>query len=292
MAAASRLTRVVCALATVGWLSTPPSVSAQNLQYLSGQNVVPAFEGWERNADGSFTFYFGYLNRNYREELNIPLGPDNRIEPDHLAQTQPAYFYPRRHRFLFSLQVPADWGDRDVLWTLTSAGKTETAYGSLLPVWEVNDQVKSENRAGGGYADGNQPPTIALIGAAERTAKVGDDDIPEPRPVRGAKDPRIDVDASGRPLFGAGRFGRRTALGLRAAWLHWRGPGTVIFDPWHMAGIDDRMPGWAPPELPADGRVTTTAIFSAPGTYVVRTMADDGYLSAPLDITVSVTEAP
>jgi hypothetical protein len=79
------------------------------------------------------------------------------------------------------------------------------------------------------------------------TVRLGDDGVPEPRAVRGTKDPRIDVDASGRPLFGAGRFGRRTALGLRVAWLHWRGPGTVTFAPWHMAGIDDRMPGWAPP---------------------------------------------
>ena len=300
MAAARRLTQVVCVLAAAGWLWAPPSVSAQNLQYLSGQNVVPAFEGWARNADDSFTFYFGYLNRNYREEVSVPLGPENRIEPDHLGQAQPTYFYPRRHRFLFSVQVPSDWGDRDVLWTLTSAGKTETAYGSLLPVWEVNDQVISENRAGGGYADDNRTPTIALVGAADHTVTVGeplsltvrlgDDGIPEPRAVRGTKDPRIDVDASGRPLFGAGRFGRRTALGLRVAWLHWRGPGTVTFAPWHMAGIDDRMPGWAPPELPSDGRTSTTATFDTPGTYVVRAMADDGYLAVPVDITVTVHE--
>lgn len=302
MTAAPRLTQILCVLVSLGWLSVAPCVSAQNLQYLSGQNVVPAFEGWERNTDGSFTFYFGYLNRNYREELSLPVGPENRIAPEHLGQPQPTHFYPRRHRFLFSVDVPSDWGDRDVSWTLTSAGKTETAYGSLLPVWEVNDQVISENRAGGGYADNNQSPTIELIGEADRTVTVGeqlsltvrlgDDGIPEPRAVRGTKDPRIDVDASGRPLFGAGRFGRRSALGLRVAWLHWRGPGTVTFAPWHMAGIDDRMPGWSPPPLPPDGQVGTTATFDTPGTYVVRAMADDGYLAAPVDITVTVRERP
>ena len=46
---------------------------AQQLQYLSGQGVAPFFEGWEQNADGSFNMVFGYMNRNYREELNIPM---------------------------------------------------------------------------------------------------------------------------------------------------------------------------------------------------------------------------
>ena len=302
----SRFARAVCAGAGL-WLLAAPfdlalTATAQNLQYLSGQNIVPAFEGWERNPDGSFTFYFGYLNRNYREELSIPIGPDNRIEPSQLGQAQPTYFYPRRHRFLFSVRVPSDWGDRDVAWSLTSNGETKTAYGSLLPVWEVNEQVISENRAGSGFALGNQPPSIELVGTSERRVavgeplslrvRVGDDGIPETRAAGGAKDPRVVVDPSGRPLFGAGRFGRRNALGLRAAWLQWRGPGKVTFDPWYMEGIDDHMPGWAPPPLPPDGEVVTTASFSAAGTYVLRAMADDGYLSAPVDVTVTVSDRP
>jgi len=300
----SRFTRAVCACAGL-WLlaaSLDPSAFAQNLQYLSGQHIVPAFEGWEQHPDGSFTFYFGYLNRNYREELSIPLGPDNRIEPSHLVQAQPTYFYPRRHRFLFNIRVPADWGDRDVTWTLTANGATQTAYGSRLPVWEVNEQVISENRAGSGFALGNHPPAIELVGDSERTVAVGhplrltvrisDDGIPKTRAVAGARDPRIDVDGTGRPLFGAGRFGRRNAMGLRVAWLQWRGPGKVTFDPWYMEGIDDHMPGWAPPPLPPDGTVVTTASFSAPGTYVLRALADDGYLSTPLDVTVTVRERP
>ncbi len=283
-------------------LAAPPTAVSQNLQYLSGQSVVPAFEGWERNQDGSFTLYFGYLNRNYREELSIPIGPDNRIEPASLPQDQPTYFYPRRHRFLFSVEVPSDWGERQVTWTLTSAGGTETARGSLLPVWEVNDQTIMENRAGSGFADGNLPPTIELDGDTARTTTVGtplsltvriaDDGIPAPRAVGGPRDARIDVDATGRPLFGAGRFGRRSAMGLRVAWLQWRGPGTVTFDPWHLEGIDDHMPGWAPPPLPPNGEVVTTATFSEPGTYVLRAMADDGYLYTPLDVTVTVSDRP
>jgi hypothetical protein len=172
----------------------------------------------------------------------------------------------------------------------------------LLPVWEVNDQTIMENRAGSGFADGNLPPTIELDGDSERTAtmeaplnltvQIGDDGIPATRAVGGPKDARIDVDATGRPLFGAGRFGRRNAMGLRVAWLQWRGPGTVTFDPWYMEGIDDHMPGWAPPPLPPDGKVVTSATFSEPGTYVLRAMADDGYLYTPLDVTVTVSDRP
>ena len=212
MATRSRSTRAVSACAGLWLLVMPLTATGQNLQYLSGQDVVPAFEGWERNPDGSFIFYFGYLNRNYREELSAPIGPDNRIEPNHLEQVQPTYFYPRRHRFLFSVRVPADWGDRDVVWTLTTAGTTQTAYGSRLPVWEVNDQVISENRAGSGFALGNVPPAIELVGERARTVAVGDplsltvrisdDGIPETRAVGGRRDSRIDVCAGRSPVKG------------------------------------------------------------------------------------------
>src|SRR5262245_36372703 len=71
-------------------------VSGQGEQYLSGQNIAPAFEGWMQNGDGTFTMMFGYLNRNYEEHLYIPIGPDNRLDPDGPDQGQPTYFLPRR----------------------------------------------------------------------------------------------------------------------------------------------------------------------------------------------------
>jgi hypothetical protein len=62
----------------------------------------------------------------------------------------------------------------------------------------------------------------------------------------------------------------------------------VTFDPWFMEGIDDHMPGFVPPSVSAEGKVSTTARFSAPGTYIVRAMADDGALYTPVEITVNV----
>ena len=99
--------------------------------YSSGQNASPAFEGWEKNSDGSFNFLFGYMNRNWEEELNVPIGPDNNIEPGGPDQGQPTRLLPRRNRFVFRVRVPADWGKQELIWTLTTKGKTEKAFASL-----------------------------------------------------------------------------------------------------------------------------------------------------------------
>src|SRR5436190_1030387 len=62
----------------------------------SGQDVVPVYEGWIRNPDGTFDLVFGYFNRNFKEELAIPAGPGNMIEPGGPDRGQPTYFLPRR----------------------------------------------------------------------------------------------------------------------------------------------------------------------------------------------------
>src|SRR4029453_12177817 len=46
-----------------------------------GAGVTGAFEGWFENPDGSRSFLVGYLNRNFEQELDVPIGPNNRIEP-------------------------------------------------------------------------------------------------------------------------------------------------------------------------------------------------------------------
>ena len=267
-------------LVAVLLLGGAPPASAQT--YHSGQNLQPVFEGWEQNADGSFNFVFGYLNRNYEEHLDIPVGPNNHFEPGGADQGQPTFFYPRRQRVIFRVRVPADWGDKELVWTVTAYGQTDRAVGWLVPEQIIDDQVIAMNRAGGGAPDiVNAAPDIELVESTERTVRVGepltltavisDDGVPEMRPARNSRPP-----------------GRRNALGLRLAWIQYRGPGTVEFDPW-SAPMEDHTPGWTPPPLPEDGRIVTTARFSAPGIYVIRGMADDGYLYSAADVTVTVT---
>src|SRR5687767_253302 len=81
-----------------------PSLGAQlpfTSQKSSGQSVTPAYEGWYRNADGSFTMSFGYYNRNATETVEIPLGAGNSITPGNPNQGQPTTFYPDRHWGVF-----------------------------------------------------------------------------------------------------------------------------------------------------------------------------------------------
>ena len=267
---------VVCLQAVL----LPPNAVSQT--YRSGQNLQPVFEGWEQNPDGSFNMVFGYLNRNYEEHLSIPVGPDNFLEPGDPDRGQPAYFYPRRQRFVWRVRVPADWGDKELVWTVTVHGRTDRAVGWLVPEQIIDEQVVAMNRSGGGAPEiANEAPSIELLEGQQRmvaldesltlTAAIGDDGVPAVRAARNSRPP-----------------GRRNALGLRLAWVQYRGPGSVIFEP-YTAPMADHVPGWTPPALPDDGAVVTTARFSEPGTYVLRGMADDGYLYTPTDVTVIVT---
>ena len=149
------------------------SLRAQ-VRYATGQDVVPVFEGWERNADGSFNMVFGYMNRNYEEEVDVPVGPNNTLEPGSIDQGQPAHFYPRRQQYVFSVRVPKDWGKKDLVWTLTSHGKTEKAYATLMPTWEIDAGTYQQNRGGPGeLGEADDPPSIKVEGAPQRETVVG-----------------------------------------------------------------------------------------------------------------------
>ena len=118
--------------------------------YSSGQSVSPAYEGWWPNEDGSFTMFFGYMNTNWLQEFDVPIGPDNNIEPGGPDQGQPTHFYPRRNPFLFTIRVPKDFGNKELIWTLTTNGKTERAYASLKTDYQIDKQVISTEVGGDG----------------------------------------------------------------------------------------------------------------------------------------------
>jgi hypothetical protein len=281
---------------------------ASQVRYTRGQTVAPVFEGWERNADGTFNMVFGYMNRNYEEELEIPVGPDNSIGPGDVDQGQPTHFYARRQEFVFKVRVPKDWGKKDLVWTLTSRGQTEKAYATLLPFWELGAEVYQENRGGPPLDKGNydDPPAITLEGPAQRTISlsepltltvgVTDDGRPAPRGARGggqqSASPFIRDSDGGLVATSAARGGPtgprpqnpltqavvRLDPGVRlgVTWVLYRGaPGTVTFEPMHIRVVD--------------GKAVTKVGFSKPGTYVLRAYADDGIFVTPVDVTVSVS---
>ncbi len=262
------------------------SMATGQTRWNSGQNVQPIFEGWERNPDGTFNMVFGYLNRNYQEEPHVPVGSANSFEPGAADRGQPTHFYLRRQSFVFKVQVPADWGDKDLVWTVTHNGRADKAYGSLWPVWEIDEAVVKANRGmgiTGVYVD-NGPPAIeiadretdtriSLPDVATLTVFAEDDGIPGP-----------DPEAAKRRAGNRGRPGPNTqnmvdpraavAEGLAVTWLHHRGPGTVVFEP------------MMPPLV--KGKAVTTARFSEPGTYTLRAVADDTVLTTAAEVTVIV----
>src|SRR5215470_15560428 len=107
----------------------------------SGQDIQPYFEGWIRNADGTFDMVFGYFNRNWKEEPVIPAGPQNSVEPGGPDQGQPTFFLPRRQGWVYRVRVPANFGQQMVTWTITANGRTNKAYGELLPVEEITERI-------------------------------------------------------------------------------------------------------------------------------------------------------
>lgn len=301
-------------------------VSAQSLSYTSGQSVAPAYEGWEQAPDGTKYFVFGYMNRNWEEEVDAAIGPENGFAPGDSDQGQPTHFLPRRNRFIFKVKVPAGFKEKDELvWTLTTHGRTEKAYASLRPDYVLDDVVKaSETGAlGAGTSSpevrGNVPPTVHVEELTSRTVRIGesltmtadvkDDGIPKRRTPSPAVIEAIRKRAAEEPGIAQFLLNPTTAppvrvtvgknVGLHLSWFLYRGPvgAKVTFDPPQVKAWEDTRAGanspwaplWAPPSLPADGKVPVHVTFSQPGTYVLRCRADDGALTADDEVTIVVT---
>jgi hypothetical protein len=299
-------------------------VGAQSLTYTKGQNVSPAYEGWEQAADGTKYFLFGYMNRNWEEEIDVPIGSDNGFDIGAADQGQPTHFLPRRNRFVFKVRVPNGFGVKDELvWTLTTYGKTEKAYATLRPDYIVDDVVKaSETGAlGAGTSSpemrANKAPSASVDEIKTRSVRVGepltlvthvtDDGIPKPRDFArlvgqqtraiqsGAAQP-APTERRNPALTPPTRVTVGKVLGLHASWFVYRGAGKVTFDPPQVKVWEDTRAGanspwaplWSPPAMPPDGRTEVRVTFAQPGTYVLRYRADDGALVADEDLTIVV----
>jgi hypothetical protein len=273
-------------------------VAMSEVKYNTGQNVQPVYEGWSRNADGSRSMWFGYLNRNWEETPDIPAGRNNGFGAEGEDLGQPTHFLPRRQEFIFKVNVPADWpGDKDLVWTVTANGTTLKAFGSLWPVWEIDYQTMSANNGGRtartfGEPE-NFPPTITAQLPAMKAAAgqpvtivlpVKDDGLPTPeirsrgtggRVVRAANpsDPAPD------PLVEAAR-GQ-----FRVKWVQYRGAGKARITPQESAvlGSDGKA-------TLTEGKSTTKVTFDTPGTYTLRAYALDGdAYFVTQDVVVTVT---
>ena len=218
-----------------------------------GQSVTPAFEGWYPNPDGTFNLSWGYMNRNYEQRLDIPVGPDNRLEPGPADQGQPTHFLPRRQTGVFTVTVPADFGDRTLIWTVAAHGETISVPGHLRPEWQI-DALRE-------VTTGNTPPVVRF--EPEGPHAQG------PRGVRAAAEAQASDSVplavwitDDLVLRSSGNYPLTREPRLGVLWSKFRGPGKVSF-----SNVE--------PALDPAGKAVTTATFDAPGEYVLRVLAWD-----------------
>jgi hypothetical protein len=219
----------------------------------SGASITGALEGWYKNNDGTYSILVGYFNRNQKQTLDIPAGPDNHIDPGGPDQGQPTHFLPRRQWGVFTVTVPKDFGSKRLTWTITANGQTTSIPLHIEPLWVIEPFEDA--------GVGNTPPVIrfqpggaAFTGPPHGFAESLNAKTDEPLTLTlwVTDDGKIAPEA--RPRQGAP---------ASIVWSKFRGPGDVTFEKDRPAvGIDD-------------GKTSTTAKFTAPGEYVLRVQAND-----------------
>ena len=228
-----------------------------------GEAIFPALEGWYPNADGSFTILLGYFSRN-EEPVHIPIGPDNRIQPGGPDLGQPTQFLPRRNWGVFAINVPADFGEQRLTWTLTANNQRSEISFWLNPPYFVNPFL---NRA-----NGNTPPRLRVGEGAELQGP----------PVTGVS---ATYDASAGETIELQAWTRDEPLTnpppprrrgrprppLTLTWVLYRGPGEVIFE----TGTEDGESGRHEFADLTGGETTTFATFTEPGDYRLMVTAND-----------------
>jgi hypothetical protein len=246
---------------------TPSPLPLSNPIRERGSSVTGAYEGWYRNKDGSLSVLVGYFNRNTKQELDIPVGPNNRIEPGGPDQGQPTHFLTGRQWGVFTFKAPVDFATTKLTWRLVANGQTNTITLHMRPEWVVEpfEDVASRNTppvikmqpTGPGF--GGPPSGFAATYVARvatplmLTAWVTDEAA------------KLNV-ANAQLTIGraSGPGGAPASSPVSVVWSQFRGPGAVKFDT------------AKPPVNQAEGgKVTASATFDVAGDYVLRLQAND-----------------
>ena len=301
------------------------SAAFAQVLYLSGQGIQPIYEGFENNSDGTYTMWFGYLNRNYDETPTVPVGANNRFEaadgvsiagpvstdlvlnnPGPADRGQPTHFYPRRQQFVFGVQVAADFVGKELVWTISHNGETRTAIGTLelSTSWAIDEGVWNANRGRGTggrteVATSNQAPAIRAVGVeGQINATVGapvvlrvmaqDDGQPGPAGEGARRLTKLLPLPNDLPQVGGtiGRNGPKEQQVVHYAAADKTGLA-ITWIKYRGAG-DVLLEESVFPVDPSGEEILTTARFSETGTYVLRAYADDGTYLRSADVTVVV----
>lgn len=281
-----QLKKIMAALALAA-VSTSALAQAPDGRFLSltppeGLPVIPVMEGWVANEDGSGSFSMGFINKN-KVGVDIPLGPNNYIEPAKYDGLQPTHFPPGRGVGAFEVRVPADEIDEDVWWYIrTGEGdllKVPGRYGNAAYELDfVRPRPQGSMQPLMGFGE-DGPQAAGLTGGRgtlDETVKVGE-------PVELA----VNVmDPSERDRTDP-RFVDRLPLGIQFHKYH--GPGNVEFsrhestpEPVNPYSEDNprfrfyRAPGENEVSVEGgEGVAKVYATFAAPGEYTIRVRADN-----------------
>jgi hypothetical protein len=234
-----------------------------------GASITGAFEGWYENADGTRAFLVGYLNRNTQQELDIPVGPNNRIEPGGPDLGQPTHFLPGRQWGMFSVPVPKDFTPQDKFtWTIVANGQstsiplrlnrdylispfTEAAVNNTPPVMQFEQNGAAL-----------QGPIATLPRAPVRTTSLS---MPLILTLWVSDDMKYTSNTNA-PMT-------KPRPPVTLVWSKYRGTGAITFD--------KTRPGVEQLAVPANesvafsGKAITNARFSETGDYVLHVTVND-----------------
>jgi hypothetical protein len=246
---------LACGVAVVG-AQVPKATLPLDPQRERGASITPAYEGWYINPDGSFSLLLGYYNRNSKEALDIPVGPNNRVEPGAVDQGQPTHFEIGRQWGVFVIKVPKEFGTKTLTWTIVANGETQSIPLTLNKGYPISPYEELGMH--------NKPPVLAF---SEGGAKVTGPPTAVAATFTGTVNQPVEisiwVEDPKAPTEGAG-FGGRGSGSVATISVHeFRGPGKVTFD---KARI---------PVLKQGAMVTVAATFAAAGDYTLRVQAND-----------------
>jgi hypothetical protein len=234
-----------------------------------GASITGAFEGWFANKDGSRSFLVGYFNRNTQQELDVPIGPNNRIEPGGPDLGQPTHFLPGRQYGMFVVPAPKEFTPQDkYTWTIVANGQSTSIPLRLNNDYNVSPFIE--------IAVGNTPPVIrfdqsgstiqgpiaTVAQAASRTASLS---APLPLTIWATDDMKYTSNTSA-PMT-------KPRPPVTVTWSKYRGPGTVTFD--KAKPEVEQLPSSGSGAPPFSGKATTNVKFSEPGEYVLHVTTND-----------------
>ena len=253
----------------------------------AGQSIIGVFEGWYHNPDGTKSMMMGYYNRNLKEDVDVPVGAANRIEPGGPDRGQPTHFKAGRNYGSFVVKVPKDFGDKKMNWVITANGKTTTIPMNLKTDWELQPFKDSTF---------NTPPVLSFQSFDTKGATVqGPDPINNTMRAQVGEPLALTIYAADDDVVPPGVPTPKTPVYV--TWIQMRGPAPVAFS--NSRPAMEKTTGAMPAGTKYAGKATTTATFTEPGDYVLEVVGNDssgegggGFQCCWTNATVKVSVSP